>query len=105
MPINVDYTLARMYVFDTNTKSSLLILRQQFLRDLAERKIFLIFRGKNRIGNIPVDIQLRIAPQHPIFMFGIIEVAALVEKLCRLRQDKKTMGKTLGNVNLSFVFR
>src|SRR5438477_9656896 len=94
-PINLDYTLARMYGFDTSTKSSLLVLWQQFLRHLGQGKIFLVFRGKNRIGNIPVDLQLRIAPQHPIFMFGIIEVAALVEKLCSFRQDEKAMGKTL----------
>jgi hypothetical protein len=63
------------------------------------RTVRVLFRN-NGVGYAPRDIEIRIVPENPEFIAGVIEITTFVKKLDGICQSQESMCKPGWNINL-----
>src|SRR5579859_1578466 len=90
---------------NTRATSRTSIARQQFPRDLGQRKQVLVFFRKQRRSCSPRDVQVRIVEGDAVLVRAIVKIAAFVEELHARRQRQKTVRETARHVKLIPLLR
>ena len=63
------------------------------------RTLRVLFRN-NGVGDAPRNVEIRIVPENPVFIAGVIEITTFVEELDGIGQSQESMCKSRWNIDL-----
>lgn len=84
--------------------SRLVVYRQFAGRHVLERGVLRVLWGDNRVNNAPLDPDLGVIPEDAAAISGIVEVAALVEKMHGGSESQEAVRESDGDVYLIVLF-